>query len=63
MCKWGHPVATLPNAEGDNTSLLQSNVNSANLCRGGAAQPERGAEPQRPPDGLLFQGSDDGSCP
>eukprot|EP00965_Chrysotila_dentata_P202309 6181060-Pleurochrysis_carterae.AAC.1 len=30
MYKWGHPVATLPNDEGDCTSLSQNDVNSAN---------------------------------
>eukprot|EP00965_Chrysotila_dentata_P205640 6183076-Pleurochrysis_carterae.AAC.1 len=30
MYKWGHPVATLPGDEGDNTSLLQNKVNYAN---------------------------------
>eukprot|EP00965_Chrysotila_dentata_P055590 1844359-Pleurochrysis_carterae.AAC.3 len=32
MYKWGHPVATLTSDEGDNTSLPQSDANSANQC-------------------------------
>eukprot|EP00965_Chrysotila_dentata_P196305 6177493-Pleurochrysis_carterae.AAC.6 len=31
MYKWGHLVDTLPNDEGDNALLLQSNVNSATV--------------------------------
>eukprot|EP00965_Chrysotila_dentata_P255810 6212347-Pleurochrysis_carterae.AAC.3 len=30
MYMWGHPVATLPSDEGDNTSLLQNDITSAN---------------------------------
>eukprot|EP00965_Chrysotila_dentata_P194315 6176305-Pleurochrysis_carterae.AAC.5 len=36
-CKWGHPVATLPSDEGDQTSLLVGHE----LCRSTAAPPNR----------------------
>eukprot|EP00965_Chrysotila_dentata_P245835 6206802-Pleurochrysis_carterae.AAC.1 len=29
-CNWGHPVASLPSAGGDYTSLSQNDVNAAN---------------------------------
>eukprot|EP00965_Chrysotila_dentata_P042998 1427815-Pleurochrysis_carterae.AAC.1 len=30
--QWSHPVAALPSDEGENMSLLQNDVNSANQC-------------------------------